>query len=295
MAYSKNPYLPKVRARAVNMYRSGKTIKEVATHFGVTVGAVSKWNKKVPVGGVHEIPTKNSKPHHHPKQLSNETVERIVAWRLATGGRCSEVVHQHLQNEGVAVCLNSVKRTLGRKGLIKKRSPWKRLHLSQPRPYAEKPGDLVQLDTIHLMKNKAERIYVYTLLDVHSRWAYAWASERANVRVSLKFLKRAKDRASFNFTCLQSDHGSEFSQHFSERAKINHRHSRVRQPNDNAHLERFNRTLHQEFLSRLPTDVRLINRHLPAYLTYYNQDRLHLGLNLITPALCLQKCFQAIG
>lgn len=295
MAYSKNPYLPKVRAEAVDLYRSGQTMKTVARHFGVAVGTISKWNQKAPPGGAHEIPTKTSKPHRHPKQLPHAIVERIVHWRLATGGRCSEVVHKHLRDEGIAVCLNSVKRTLARKNLIRKRSPWKRLHRPQPRPLAEKPGDLVQLDTIHLMKKKSDRIYVYTLLDVYSRWAYAWASGRANTHVSLAFLKRARTRAPFPLGILQSDHGSEFGQHFSERAAVAHRHSRVRQPNDNAHLERFNRTLHQECLSGLPADVTILNRHLPCYLTYYNQTRLHLGLGLITPSLCLEKSFQAIG
>ena len=82
---------------------------------------------------------------------------------------------------------------------------------------------------------------------------------------------------------LQSDHGSEFSTSFSERARIKHRHSRVRRPNDNAHLERFNRTIQEECLDALPKDTRIINRNLPKYLRYYNEKRHHFGLNLQTP------------
>ena len=61
-------------------------------------------------------------------------------------------VHQYLRNEGVRVSLSSVQRTLNRQGLLKKRSPWKRYHAPVFRPYIEKAGDLVQLDTIYVRK-----------------------------------------------------------------------------------------------------------------------------------------------
>ncbi len=152
-----------------------------------------------------------------------------------------------------------------------------------PRPFVEKPGDLVELDTIHLMHNERERIYVFTLLDVHSRFAYARAYERANTKSALDFLKRAQAYTPFPFCHLQSDHGSEFSTHFTERSGIAHRHSRVRMPNDNAHLERFNRTIQEECLDQLPRAVDAINKVLPEYLAYYNNRRLHFGLHLKTP------------
>ena len=204
------------------------------------------------------------------------------------------MIHQHLLNDGIKVSLNSVRRKLDYAGLIKKRSPWKRLHLSMERPGALKPGDLVMVDTIHLMENERKKIYVYTLIDVYSRWCYAWAVDRINTRKSLQFLKKVQLEAPFKFNCIQSDNGSEFSQHFSERIRILHRHSRVRKPNDNSYLERFNRTLQEECLRDLKTDVKIFNRELPNYLRYYNNERLHMGINFQTPNYLI-KCFQAIG
>lgn len=294
MAYTTNPKLPRLRAQAVDMVRSGKSVSEVARYFGYTKGAVSKWCKKAPLGGTWVIPTQSSRPHHHPRELKPEIVKAIIDTKLKYK-RCCEVIHGHLKQRGINVSLNSVKRKLDDAGLIKKRSPWKRLHLSVERPKALKPGDLVQVDTIHLMETPSKRIYAYTLIDVFSRWTYAWATERINTRLSIKFLKMARAQAPFEFHCIQSDHGSEFSQHFTERIKILHRHSRVRRPNDNAHLERFNRTLQEECLRQLPVSVKLFKSALPVYLNYYNTERLHLGLNLKTPAAIINKCFQAIG
>ena len=184
---------------------------------------------------------------------------------------------------------------MDRQGLVKKRSPWKRYHAPTPRPHVAELGDLVQVDTIHIMKNKKELLYIFTLIDVHSRWVHAWASEKISARIALLFLYHAKQSASFVFSTLQSDHGPEFSQHFTERVGTTHRHSRVRKPNDNAHVERFNRTLQEEFLDHLPRDVDTINKRLPEYLSYYNTKRLHLGIGLKTPQDILLKRFQAIG
>lgn len=178
--------------------------------------------------------------------------------------------------------------------MTRKRSPWSRKWTPIVRPLAQKAGDLVQMDTIHLMLNHKERIYVYTLLDVHSRWAFAVASSKINTHQSVKFFELAAKSSPFKFNCIQSDHGPEFSQSFSERIEVLHRHSRVRRPNDNAHLERFNRTIQQELIQKVPLDVDQINLKLPGYLKYYNEQRLHLGLDLKTPLQIISNCFQTI-
>lgn len=286
MPYTINPYLPKLRAQAVEMVVQGQSIRQVARYVGVNASTVSRWCRRAPLGGTHSIPTLSSRPHHHPRQLDQDIVQRIVEIRKAHG-RCSEIVHQHLLQENVTVSLSSVKRTLDRNYLIKKRSPWKRYHKPIVRPEVANPGDLVQLDTIHLMESEHSRIYVYTLLDLYSRWTYARAVKRLSGKQTISFVRNAKRKFPGDFKCLQSDHGPEFSQHFSERIKITHRHSRVRRPNDNAHLERFNRTLQEELLDKLPVDVTIINRCLPKYLKYYNTERLHMGINFKTPAQML--------
>lgn len=281
--YTINPKLPKVRMETVRLVKyRGWSTRQVARYTGYSQSAVVKWCKKDPTGGWKHIPTLSSRPHHHPHQLSDQLVSRIVAKRLQLR-RSSEIIHKALNDDGLNVSISSIKRTLDRCRLLKKRSPWKRHHEPVPRPMAQNAGDLVQLDTIHLCL-ESQRMYIFTLLDVHSRWAYARAYQRANTHTALRFLRQAKRKAPFEFNHLQSDHGSEFSMYFTEQSGIKHRHSRVHHPNDNAHLERFNRTLQEECLDRLPRDVSAINRQLPKYLKYYNEERYHFGLNLKTPS-----------
>jgi transposase InsO family protein len=192
------------------------------------------------------------------------------------------------------VSLSSVKRTLDRSGLLKKRNHLKRYHAPTPRPEVSKQGDLVQIDTIHLLTPEGHRVYVFTLIDIYSRWAYAKAYERATTWSALHFVRRAQKLSPFPFHLLQSDHGSEFSLTFTERIKITHRHSRVRRPNDNAHLERFNRTLQEECLDGVPRTVDALNGALKRYLPYYNNKRLHFGIDLRAPRELLANCVQGI-
>lgn len=281
--------MPRLRAKAVEMARNGKSIRETARYFGYNASSVSRWCKKAPMPGVTIIETESSRPHHHPNETSYHLIRRALELRKQTGGRCAEVIHAMMNLEGVSISLSTIKRIFDRAGVTKKRSLWKRRHKCIERPKALKQGDLVQVDTIHIMKDGKQRIYIYTLLDVYSRWAHALASERINTHRSLYFVRQAIKNSPFPFICLQSDNGAEFSQNFTERIKIIHRHSRVRRPNDNAHLERFNRTLQQEFLNKVPVNVYSINKELPKYLAYYNEQRLHLGIDLKTPAQVLQS------
>lgn len=283
MAYTTNPNMPRVRMQAVILVRQyGWSIRRTARHLGFHHTAVVKWLKKASMitDGRFVIPTLSSRPNHHPNELSEEIVQAIIRFRLKRN-RCAEVVHQEMINAGYSVSLSSVKRTLKRNYLIRERSPWKRWHFSEARPLALKPGDLVQVDTIHLVPGN---LYVYTLLDVFSRWAYARVSQRINTHRSLLFVRSAQKLFPAPFSMLQSDHGSEFSTYFSENIKISHRHSRVRKPNDNGHLERFNRSLKEECLKEIPRSFRAYQKTIPEYLDYYNNERLHLGLNLKTPS-----------
>lgn len=294
MSYTTNPNMPKVRRDAVLMVKKGFNKEEVGRRFGVGSSTICKWIKKAGTYPYHVIPTLSSKPKHHPYQLSDEIVWKIFRKRLERN-RCSEVVQKDLENEGIKVSLSSVKRTLDRTGLLKKKSPWKRYHPPVDRPYPLKPGDLVQMDTIHLMTGPKTRIYVFTLIDVYSRWSYAKCYEKMSSKICVNFLNEAQRHSKFNFNMLQSDHGPEFGRWFIDRSQKNHRYTRVGKPNDNAHIERYNRTLQEECLDRLETKVDVINCALKKYLRYYNCERLHLGIDLKTPSQLLSKSVQAIG
>lgn len=289
--YSTNKHLPKIR-RDVAMFAKKHGIRKASRHYGYAISAIHKWTKILDKFGNHPIPTESSRPRNCPHAIDEETIRKIVGKRCEVR-RSAEVVHEYLKREGVTTSLSTVKRTLAKKGLLNKRSPWKRYHPPVDRPYPLKAGDLVQIDTIHTMQSKNKRMYTYVLIDVYSRWVYVKSYQKINSRTTLRFVKEAQKMASFNFDMIQTDHGPEFGKWFVNNLKIKHRYTRIGKPNDNSHVERVNRTLQEECLNKLIPTPRIFNRELKTYLKYYNTQRLHFGINLKTPEEVL-GCSQGV-
>lgn len=285
MPYTTNERLPRLRADAVRMVRRGKSTRDVARYYGYAQSTIVKWCKRAPRvfnrNGVLE--TFSSRPHNSPRRTPTEIEGKIIATRQRIK-RCSEVVYEQLKVDGVEVSLSTVKRVLSRYGCLKKRSPWKKKRLYPIRPEVKKQGDLVQFDTIHFVDRRGKRMYVYTALDVFSRYGFAMLSQKANCHRSISFFKKTIAYFSFEICCIQTDNGPEFGLYFTDevtRRRITHRHIHPRSPNENGHLERFNRTLQEE----IPSNGLCIFREkdISKFLRFYNEDRMHMGIKFKTP------------
>lgn len=87
-----------------------------------------------------------------------------------------------------------------------------------------------------------------------------------------------------------TDNGSEFKLEFDRILKehdIKHWHTYPRTPKMNAHCERFNRTIQEEFVNHnlhlLFNDLPAFNDKLADYLTWYNAKRPHKSLGMKAP------------
>lgn len=279
--------MPSIRRDAARLFRKGWSARKVGRYLGYHHTAVMKWVERAKKLGDHPIPTKSSEPHRKWRKIPEELERRIVGMRRMNG-RCTEAIHLMLKRTGIVVPKSTIHRVLDRNKCLKKKNPYKRYHPHVDRPYPLKQGDLVQMDTIHLMTGEKTRIYVFTLIDVYSRSTYAKAFERMSGKTSLRFVKEAEE-SMFRFSMLQSDHGPEFGNWFVTQAMKSHRYTRIGKPNDNAHIERFNRTLQEECLDKIPRNVRSINFHLKKYLAYYNNQRIHLGISAFPKELVVPR------
>lgn len=268
----------------------GLTYQEAALKYGVVKSTVCKWIKKATAFYQNEyIDTKSSRPHHHPNELSAETIDKIIALRKKLK-RCAPIIHAHLIRDGVNISLSSVGRVLKRHNLVRR----KRAHFKTPAlsPISNAPGSLIEADTIHFARRDNSRFYIYSVLDTYTRLAYAEYHRHITPETSLKVIINAAQRFGFPIKVVQTDHGSEFGQSFYfslQKQSIPLKYIRVRKPNDNAHIERFNRTLQEEcFLFQTPSE-RLITQKLNEYLVYYNEERLHLSLSCLTPKEFVSK------
>ncbi len=318
MAYSTNPNLPKARGNSVALViRDGLTQSSAARKSGVHRVTIWRWVKKWrelhpgiqlanpnrpnrPIGryrlvGIRwDVPTTKSTPKTFPSALADWIVARILAVR-AKLKRCAEVCFAHLRKEGVPASLSSVKRTFKRNHIYDRKKWGRRPYARNPhRPLPTAPGELVQIDTVHLMNPIAgTRLYVFTIIDLYTRMAYAQVSERILQSSALSAILEAERAFGFSFKMVQCDNGFEFGGDFKsgvEKTGAILRHSRPSRPNDNAHIERFNRTLREECIGQYSAkSPEAIRRSIDKFLRYYNHDRIHLGLQMRTPFEMLQR------
>lgn len=321
MAYSTNPNLPKARATAMRLLIVQRLpLTVVANKCGVHRSTVWRWKRKWDKlnenvqltndnrpsrlsGAVFRvaaltwrIPTLLSSPHTNPHALSEQMVARVLEAR-ATLKRCAEVVWHYVNTVfGLRVSLSSVRRILKRNHCFDGARK-KRVRSDNPeRPWVKAPGDLVETDTIHHVDPKSGRkLYYYTVIDLYTRMTHTTVSTYLRQGLAVQAVLEARSRFGFKFTVVQSDNGPEYSSYFKsqlKRAGITTRHSRLGRPNDNAHIERFNRTIQTEcigyYWDKKQTPKARQDR-LNAYLEYYNTRRVHLGLQLKTPISMLQR------
>ncbi len=324
MAYSINPNLPKARAIALQLLvREGLPLQVVANRCGVHRATIWRWKRKWLVLNQNVeltnhyrpnrvsgkqfriaactwlIPTVSSRPHTSPRAIGEQIVARVMALR-ARLKRCAEVIWHHLVHEdGITVSLSSVRRILKRNyAFLGARK--KRVRPDNPRrPHVTRPGELVETDTIHyICPDTKRRLYVYTVIDVYSRMAYAEIHPRILPGIAATVVLHARNELGFDFAMIQADNGPEFSRYFEQvlaRHNMLTRHTRLGRPNDNAHIERFNRTIQEECLGntiRYSTPTTHIQGKLNTHLEYYNYKRVHLSLQCKVPAAAAAAMLQ---
>jgi transposase InsO family protein len=320
MAYSTNPNLPKARALAIQLVvREGLPVQTVANRCGVHRSTIWRWKQKWDTLNEHvqlvndnrpnrttgaqfrqaalrwHIPTLSSRPHTSPNAVSDAIVAQVLALR-ATLKRCAEVVWHHLvHDEGVSVSLSSVRRILRRYHVINGRK--KRVRPDNPRrPHVTRPGELVETDTIHHVDpTSGKRLYYYTVIDLFTRMTHVTLAPKLSPGLAAQAVLEAQHVWDFPLCMVQTDNGPEYGRYFEQVMRgrgITTRHTRLHRPNDNAHIERFNRTIQTECIGyfwRRSVPLQHQRATLTAYLDYYNTKRVHLGIQMQVPTAMLQR------
>ena len=232
-----------------------------------------------------------------PHSLSEDLIQLVLDVRDQLK-RCAEVIWYHINSAlCIKISLSSVRRILNRYGRIKKPKYHRnRRYKGIPRPQALAPGDLVEIDTIHLYNpiTKQKR-YIYTVIDLYTRMAYARVYKELRPINSLNTVLEAEEYCGFRFKMVQSDNGLEFGRYFEARLEnrgVKIRHTRLGRPNDNAHIERFNRTIQEECTGNYYLEsesLKKMDDKILSYIDFYNYRRIHLSISYRTPSEMLQR------
>ncbi len=170
--------------------------------------------------------------------------------------------------------------------VVREKQPVKKLRRKSF--YPKLPGDLVEIDTVSIFVDGVKR-YLLTAIDLPTRFAFAYTYKSSSSSSARDFLEKLKSVAPFRITRVQTDNGHEFEKHFSQACRdqdLIHYFNYPRHPQSNGHLERFNRTVQEQF-AYYHTDALdepdAFNRELMDYLIWYNTEKPHRGIGKLPP------------
>jgi transposase InsO family protein len=295
----------------------GWSLRRAAERFQVAVTTAQRWAKRYREEGPAGMADRSSRPHRSPNQTPTRTERRIIKVRVLRRwgpariayllGLNVSTVHNVLRRYKVAR-LRWLDRPTGR--VIR-------------RMESKAPGDLVHIDVKKLGKipagggwrklgrtvgnrnanaDKSSGVFskhrnpvrgyhfLHSALDAHSRLAYSeiLADERKDT--AAEFWKRANAwflERGIEVLNVLTDNGSCYRSHtFAEAlGTIKHRRTRPYRPQTNGKVERFHRTLADEWAyARLYTSDEQRCAEYSHWLHHYNHHRGHTSLKGQTPA-----------
>lgn len=151
----------------------------------------------------------------------------------------------------------------------------------------------VQMDSIVVYINYEKHLFM-SVMDVFTKFAHVVYVPNLKAETARKVFKEFQELSPTKVYVVQTDNGSEFLEVFHEyleAQRIRHQFIYPKSPKINAYIERFNRTIQEEFILRndeIYYDIQAMQRKLTKYLFWYNYQRPHRSLNYMSPINFIQ-------
>jgi putative transposase len=280
----------------------GKNASLAARHFGLSRMTLHRWFKRFKKQGI----TGFNEHSRRPKNVRNPTtpwsvVVRTVELRRRYPAWSKHKIRALLLREGILVSVSTVGRILKRKGFINKKASKKRRKAAlRPKARFPKglsiscPGDMVQLDTKHIMLPGGRKYYQFTAIDVLTKQRVLRVYASQSSRNGRKFLEECLRSFPFQVKAVQTDNGAPFLKEFDKRCKelgLPHYFTYPRSPKQNTYVEISHGADEREFYqqgnaySLLP----VMQRKIKEWEDVWNTIRPHESLNQLTPQEYLAK------
>lgn len=257
-------------------------------------------------------------PKSHPFTTAPEVVERILVLSLANPTWGCVRLSDHLKLEGIQVSSPTIqsiliKHNLGSRyerllkleeqvsqsqieltaeqvALIEKANPcFRERHVESSRP-----GELLAQDTFYVGTLKGVgRVYLHVVVDTYGSFAFGFLHTSKQPEAAVAVLHNEAlpfyQEQGLTVAALLTDNGREFCgtdthpfELYLQLNDIEHRTTRVRRPQTNGFVERFNRTVLDEFFriafrTTMYESIESLQTDLNTWLHYYNHERTHQG------------------
>jgi transposase InsO family protein len=289
----------KTRLKWMDYYRKTKNVSLTCRHFDISRKTFHKWKKLYNPCNLATLESRDRSPKRkRQREISSEQEMRIVNLRkqyLRYGKEKISRLYKSIYKEPISCW--KVQKTIEKYRLYYHPKRTEAIRRKRQRSQNKKritqlkqkriSGFLLQIDTIIIFSNGLKR-YILTAIDKYSKIAFARMYTTHSSYNSRDFLYRLNYLLDGKIGNIQTDNGSEFLKYFNQaccKLDINHYFSRNHTPKDNAVLERFNRTLQEEFINQgnFNSDIKRFNRAMTEWLVEYNFRRPHQALGYTTP------------
>jgi len=297
----------KERLKIINFYvlHGEKVTKEA---FGAGRRTINVWKKRLKVKGLGSLTPYSTRPKNtrvmlvEPRVLSEIKRLRREHPRLGKA-KIKPLLDEYCLYEGLSTyseakigrIIKVYKIFNQRQGKMyhnpsSKYAEFKTKSKRERAKYAPRPTEFgyIQIDTVVRLLDGVKH-YFYDAIDVRGKFAISLPYKNLNSTNTVDFIKKLMFVAPFKVRIVQTDNGLEFLGAFEAYLKkINIRHIFIypRCPRINGVVERFNRTLQEEFLDQNLDSIsypKEFSLKLSQYLLFYNGQRVHQSLNNMTP------------
>lgn len=310
MAHANAALTPKARSKLARLVvEDGWPIARAAERFQVSWPTAKRWARRYQLEGEAGMADRSSRPHRIPRLTPQPVVRKIVhlRWKQRLGPLeiatrvpvAASTVGRVLRRCGISR-LNQIDRVTGepvrryehphpgslihvdvkKLGNIPDQGGWRYVGRAQGgRNRAATPG---KPRNIH-RGPKIGTAFVHTVIDDHSRVAYAEVHDDETAATAITVLRHAVAWFAARGVTVErvlSDNGSAYRSHAWRDAcvelGVTPKHTRPYRPQTNGKIERFHRTLAQGWaFRRLYLSESQRRRALPGWLHEYNHHRPH--------------------
>ncbi|MCM8760248.1 MAG: integrase core domain-containing protein, partial [Candidatus Omnitrophica bacterium] len=289
----------KQRLEWIRKAEKWENVSKVCRYYGISGKTFYKWKRRYELFGIGGLEDRSRAPHRKKQsEITREEVLRIIKLRkqyIRYGPKKIAVIYRRQYGERISSW--KIYRVIRKYNLYWE--PVKNEKLRRKRKLAQKRKRitelknkdikefLFQLDT-KVMWCYGSKRYIFSAIEKNTKFAFSRMYKNNSSYSGRDFLLRLYYLVNKEFFYIQSDNGGEFGKYFQEMCKelnIAHYFSRPRTPKDNAEIERFNRTLEEEFLQmgNYIADTGTFNKLLTEWLIEYNFNRPHQSLGYLTP------------
>jgi putative transposase len=293
-------------------YRKTHTIAQTCRHYDIPRSTLHRWEKRFTPGNLASLEDRSSRPRAvRQRTWGSREIEAVLALRqrYPRWGKANLAVL--LAREGIILSHSMIGRMLRslrqRRLIVEPQRVRATPRARHARPHArrkpkgvaiakERPGDLVEIDTMRLFPLPGVTRYHFSAVDVVSRFGVVGIRGVATAGTAKEFLTQVRARFPVPIKAIQIDGGSEFMAAFEQECADHAIPLWVLPPHSpklNGHVERMNRTFREEWWECYEGETDMVSMQQAGREgeAVYNVLRPHQSLGMRTPVEFLADQF----